>query len=94
MFAVLLDFQYTTFKTPSSAPFQLVISASIARKYLLTSELKPARGHKVWAIRQLPFYRTAGGNAREMGCSSYFWTVINRLTVPVLRQIRGEQAHK
>jgi len=60
VFAVLFDFHYTTFNTQVQFPFQLVISDSITHKYLLTSEFKPARGHKVWAMRQLPFIARLG----------------------------------
>jgi len=92
LFAVLLDFHYTTFNTQVQLPFQLVISASITHKYLLTSEFKPARGHKVWAMRQLPFIARLGVTLGRWDVAPIFGLLLTDLPYQFYDKI-GESSH-
>ena len=77
MFAILFDFHYSTFKI--QVPFQLVICASIRHKYLLTAEFQPAHGHKMWAMRHLPFIARLGVTLGRRDVASIFGLLLKDL---------------
>jgi hypothetical protein len=87
-------FRYTCtrFKTQVQLPFQLVISASITHKYLLTSEFKPARGHKMWAMRQLPFIARLGVTLGRWDVAPIFGLLLTDLPYQFYDKI-GESSH-
>jgi hypothetical protein len=53
--------------------------ASITHKYLLTSELKPAHGHKLWAMRQLPFNPQLGLTLGRLDVAPIFGLLLTDL---------------